>query len=56
MGGYLSEGYQSPRRTSIPSFARRGDRLLRTFRPKVVYPYHYHQDWVAQVNWGGRAP
>jgi L-ascorbate metabolism protein UlaG (beta-lactamase superfamily) len=26
---------------------------LRTFRPKVVYPYHYDQDWVARVAKGG---
>src|ERR687895_502940 len=23
---------------------------LRAFRPKVVYPYHYDQDWVTRVN------
>jgi L-ascorbate metabolism protein UlaG (beta-lactamase superfamily) len=23
---------------------------LRTIRPKVVYPYHYDQDWVTQIN------
>jgi L-ascorbate metabolism protein UlaG (beta-lactamase superfamily) len=26
---------------------------LRTFSPKVVYPYHYDQDWVARVTKGG---
>lgn len=29
---------------------------LRAFKPKVVYPYHYDQDWVAQVNKGGARP
>ena len=23
---------------------------IRSFRPKVVYPYHYDQDWVARVH------
>jgi L-ascorbate metabolism protein UlaG (beta-lactamase superfamily) len=26
---------------------------IRAFKPKVVYPYHYDQDWVARVNKGG---
>jgi hypothetical protein len=26
---------------------------LRAFRPKVVYPYHYDQDWVTRVNTTG---
>ena len=25
---------------------------LRAFKPKVVYPYHYDQDWVARVGQG----
>jgi L-ascorbate metabolism protein UlaG (beta-lactamase superfamily) len=29
---------------------------LRAIRPKVVYPYHYDQDWVAQVQKGGARP
>jgi L-ascorbate metabolism protein UlaG (beta-lactamase superfamily) len=29
---------------------------IRAFRPKVVYPYHYDQDWVASVNKGGPRP
>ena len=29
---------------------------LRAFKPKVVYPYHYDQDWVAQVNKGAARP
>ena len=29
---------------------------LKTFRPKVVYPYHYDQDWVARVNKGAPRP
>ena len=26
---------------------------IRAFKPKVVYPYHYDQDWVARVQKGG---
>jgi L-ascorbate metabolism protein UlaG (beta-lactamase superfamily) len=29
---------------------------IRAFKPKVVYPYHYDQDWVARVNKGGPRP
>ena len=29
---------------------------LRSFRPKVVYPYHYDQDWVARVGKGAPRP
>jgi L-ascorbate metabolism protein UlaG (beta-lactamase superfamily) len=29
---------------------------VKTFRPKVVYPYHYDQDWVARVAKGGATP
>ncbi len=29
---------------------------VKTFRPKVVYPYHYDQDWVARVNKGAPRP
>jgi L-ascorbate metabolism protein UlaG (beta-lactamase superfamily) len=29
---------------------------VKAFRPKVVYPYHYDQDWVAQVQKGGARP
>jgi L-ascorbate metabolism protein UlaG (beta-lactamase superfamily) len=29
---------------------------LRKLRPKVVYPYHYDQDWVAQVGKGAPRP
>jgi L-ascorbate metabolism protein UlaG (beta-lactamase superfamily) len=29
---------------------------LRAFKPKVVYPYHYDQDWVAQVGKGAPPP
>jgi L-ascorbate metabolism protein UlaG (beta-lactamase superfamily) len=25
---------------------------LRSFRPRVVYPYHYDQDWVTRVTRG----
>ena len=26
---------------------------IRSFRPRVVYPYHYDQDWVTRVGRGG---
>jgi L-ascorbate metabolism protein UlaG (beta-lactamase superfamily) len=29
---------------------------LKSFRPKVVYPYHYDQDWVARVQKGAPRP
>jgi L-ascorbate metabolism protein UlaG (beta-lactamase superfamily) len=29
---------------------------IKTFAPKVVYPYHYDQDWVARVQKGGTRP
>ncbi len=29
---------------------------IKTFRPKVVYPYHYDQDWVARVGKGAPRP
>ncbi len=29
---------------------------LKRFRPKVVYPYHYDQDWVARVTKGAPRP
>ena len=29
---------------------------LRAFKPKVVYPYHYDQDWVARVGKGAPRP
>ena len=29
---------------------------IRAFKPKVVYPYHYDQEWVAQVQKGGPRP
>ena len=29
---------------------------LRAIKPAVVYPYHYDQDWVAQVQKGGPRP
>jgi L-ascorbate metabolism protein UlaG (beta-lactamase superfamily) len=29
---------------------------LRTFKPNVVYPYHYDQDWVARVGKGAPRP
>src|SRR5262249_61358394 len=29
---------------------------VKTFRPKVVYPYHYDQDWVSRVAKGGATP
>jgi L-ascorbate metabolism protein UlaG (beta-lactamase superfamily) len=29
---------------------------LRAFKPKVVYPYHYDQDWVARVGKGAARP
>jgi L-ascorbate metabolism protein UlaG (beta-lactamase superfamily) len=29
---------------------------LKTMKPKVVYPYHYDQDWVAQVQKGAPRP
>jgi L-ascorbate metabolism protein UlaG (beta-lactamase superfamily) len=29
---------------------------IRSFRPKVVYPYHYDQDWVARVQKGAPRP
>jgi L-ascorbate metabolism protein UlaG (beta-lactamase superfamily) len=29
---------------------------LRAFKPKVVYPYHYDQDWVAKVGKGAPRP
>jgi L-ascorbate metabolism protein UlaG (beta-lactamase superfamily) len=29
---------------------------LKKLRPKVVYPYHYDQDWVAQVGKGAPRP
>jgi L-ascorbate metabolism protein UlaG (beta-lactamase superfamily) len=29
---------------------------LKSFRPKVVYPYHYDQDWVAKVTKGAVRP
>lgn len=29
---------------------------LTTFKPKVVYPYHYDQDWVARVTKGAPRP
>jgi L-ascorbate metabolism protein UlaG (beta-lactamase superfamily) len=29
---------------------------IRAFKPKVVYPYHYDQDWVARVTKGGPRP
>jgi L-ascorbate metabolism protein UlaG (beta-lactamase superfamily) len=29
---------------------------LKIVRPKVVYPYHYDQDWVARVTKGGPRP
>jgi L-ascorbate metabolism protein UlaG (beta-lactamase superfamily) len=29
---------------------------IRAFKPKVVYPYHYDQDWVARVNKGAPRP
>jgi L-ascorbate metabolism protein UlaG (beta-lactamase superfamily) len=28
---------------------------LRAFKPKVVYPYHYDQDWVTRLNRTGTA-
>ncbi|MEO8678102.1 MAG: MBL fold metallo-hydrolase [Vicinamibacterales bacterium] len=29
---------------------------IRAFKPKVVYPYHYDQDWVARVGRGEARP
>ncbi|MBI3261724.1 MAG: MBL fold metallo-hydrolase [Acidobacteria bacterium] len=29
---------------------------LTVFKPKVVYPYHYDQDWVTRVGRGGQRP
>jgi L-ascorbate metabolism protein UlaG (beta-lactamase superfamily) len=29
---------------------------IKAFRPKVVYPYHYDQDWVTRVNRGEPRP
>jgi L-ascorbate metabolism protein UlaG (beta-lactamase superfamily) len=29
---------------------------LKSFRPKIVYPYHYDQDWVARVQKGAPRP
>jgi L-ascorbate metabolism protein UlaG (beta-lactamase superfamily) len=29
---------------------------LKAFRPQVVYPYHYDQDWVARVQKGAARP
>ena len=29
---------------------------LKAFQPKVVYPYHYDQDWVARVKKGAPRP
>lgn len=29
---------------------------LKSVHPKVVYPYHYDQDWVARVNKGAPRP
>lgn len=29
---------------------------IKAFAPKVVYPYHYDQDWVARVQKGGPRP
>jgi L-ascorbate metabolism protein UlaG (beta-lactamase superfamily) len=29
---------------------------LKSFKPKVVYPYHYDQDWVARVQKGAPRP
>jgi L-ascorbate metabolism protein UlaG (beta-lactamase superfamily) len=29
---------------------------IKSFKPGVVYPYHYDQEWVTQVNKGGPRP
>jgi L-ascorbate metabolism protein UlaG (beta-lactamase superfamily) len=29
---------------------------IRSFKPKIVYPYHYDQDWVARVQKGAPRP
>jgi L-ascorbate metabolism protein UlaG (beta-lactamase superfamily) len=29
---------------------------IKAFKPKIVYPYHYDQDWVTRVNRGEPRP